>query len=306
MISQMILHLVILVAIYGILAISLNIIVGYTGLFSLGHAAFFGVGAYTSAILSLAGVSFWLSMLAGGILSVLLGLLVGFSTVKLQGDYFCIATLACGQVMNAVFTNWMSLTRGPDGLPGIPYPRIFGYTLSSLPSFALLTLIILGIVLFLTQRLSWSPFGRLMLGIREDAIAAESIGKNVSNVKIQVIMAGAFLAGIAGSLFASYISYINPGNFDINLSILVLLMVVLGGMGNNYGSVVGAFAMVLIPTVLMLAGLPTAFSGAMQELIYGLALIALMLFRPRGLLGESHFLSRSDRVEERETRAASD
>ena len=304
--TQMIFHLIILVAIYGILAISLNIIVGYTGLFSLGHAAFFGIGAYTSAILSLAGVSFWAAMFAGGIISVLVGLLVGFSTVNLQGDYFCIATLACGQVMNAVFTNWMSLTRGPDGLPGIPSPRIFGYTLSSLPSFALLTLIILGIVLFLTQRLSWSPFGRLMLGIREDTIAAESIGKNVSNVKIQVILAGAFLAGIAGSLFASYISYINPGDFDINLSILILLMVVLGGMGNNYGSLVGAFAMVLIPTVLLLAGLPSAFSGALQELIYGLALIALMLFRPRGLLGESHFISRSDRVEERETRAASD
>lgn len=208
--------------------------------------------------------------------------------------------------MNAVFTNWMGLTRGPNGLPGIPDPRIFGYTISSVMGFAILTVIILVIALILTQRLSWSPFGRLMLGIREDEIAAESIGKNVSNVKVQVIFAGAFLAGIAGSLYGSYISYINPGNFDLNLSILILLMVVLGGMGNNYGSVVGAFAMVLIPTVLMLTGLPTAFTGAFQELIYGLALIVLMLFRPRGLLGESHFISGSAKVEEGETRAASD
>lgn len=290
----MIYHLVTLIGIYGMLAVGLNLIVGYTGLFSLGHAAFFGLGAYTSALLSLAGAPVWTGMLAGGMMGALGGWLVGYSTVNLRGDYFCLGTLAFGEITRAVFTNWIGLTRGPMGLPGIPRPSLFGVPIKSVEQYMVLALVFLTLSLVFAERLVKSPFGRVLRSIREDDVAAESLGKNVGRTKIVAVMAGSFLAGVAGGLYAHYITYIDPMGFTLNQSIFILVLVVFGGLGNNYGSIVGAVILVVVREGLRFLGLPSSVSAALQQAIYSVLLIGLMLARPRGLLGEVRFTTREN------------
>lgn len=287
----MIFHIITVIEIYAILTISLNLVVGYTGLFSLGHAAFFGIGAYTSAILTLAGVPFWFGLIAGGVLTGIVGWLIGYSTLKMKGDYFAIATLAFGEIARTIFLNWMGLTRGPLGLPGIPRPSIFGYQFNSVQSFAVLAGIFFIIVLILSQRLVNSPFGRLLKSIREDDIAAESLGKDVGRVKTVAVTVGSVFAGVGGSLYASFITYIDPSSFTLNQSIFILLLVVFGGLGNNYGSILGAALLVIVREGLRFLGLPPSVSAPLQQMIYSIALILLMLLRPRGIIGEKRIRS---------------
>ncbi len=274
-------RLLTLAGVYIILTLGLNIIVGYTGQLSMGHVAFFCIGSYTSAILALRfGVSCWIGILAGMLLAGLFGLLLGLPTLRVKADYLAIVTLAFGELTRLVAVNWIGLTRGPMGLTNIPPIAVFGYPMTGMVSnyYVCLALVLLSIIL--VTKLSRSPFGRAMVSIREDDIAAEAMGVNVSLVKVLVFALGGMLAGMAGGFFAHFNGYISPDNFTYNESVTVLLMLVLGGIGSIPGSVLGAIFLTLLPEALRSL-------DQWRMVIYGLLMIIIILFRPQGLMGNS-------------------
>ncbi len=289
-------HLIILVGIYVILAVSLNLVVGYTGLFNIGHAAFFGIGAYVSALLVLPGpiglgLPWFFGLISGAVVAGIFGFLIGIPCLRLRGDYLAIATLGFGEIIRAILKNWTGLTRGPLGLPGIPKPELFGFVFSSSTLYLTLTLVIAAIVVFLVYRITKSPFGRALKSVREDELAAQSLGKNVVKYKLWALVLGASFAGIAGSLYAHYITFIDPSTFTLVETILMLSMVVLGGAGSNFGAVVGAIILVLLPEPIRFLSLPSSIAAALRQIIYSLALIVLMIYRPEGLFGENSKLN---------------
>ncbi len=287
---EYILHILVITGIYVILTLSLNLIVGYTGLPALGHAAFSAMGAYTSSLLALnLGVSPWLGLLAGAVTAGILGLVISFPALRLKGDYLALATFGSGVIVYSIAKNWVSVTRGPMGLPGIPGFTMFGYSLSGIWSYLILVVCFAAITTFVIARLANSPFGRILRGIREDEIAALAMGKNVSQYKILVFVIGASFAGIAGSLYAHYITFIDPSSFTMMESITILLMVVFGGMGSLSGSFVGASVLVILPELLRFLGMPSSVAAPLRQMIYGLLLVALMLKRPQGILGRYRF-----------------
>jgi branched-chain amino acid transport system permease protein len=284
------LHILIIAGIYIIFTMSLNLIVGYTGLPALGHAAFSCVGAYTSALLALRlGLSPWIGLMAGAIVAAVLGVIIGFPSVRLKGDYLALATFGLGVIVYSIAKNWVSLTRGPMGLPGIPGFSVFGYPLSEIWSFLILVIIFVIITIFICNRIVGSPFGRVLTSIREDEIAASALGKNTVKYKLLVFVIGAFFAGIGGSLYAHYITFIDPSSFTVMESITILLMVIFGGMGSIPGSIVGASVLVIFPELLRFLGMPSSIAAPMRQMIYGLLLIVLMIKRPQGLMGRYKF-----------------
>jgi branched-chain amino acid transport system permease protein len=284
------LHILIIAGIYIIFTLSLNLIVGYTGLPALGHAAFSCVGAYTSALLALRlGLSPWIGLMAGAIVAAVLGVIIGFPSVRLKGDYLALATFGLGVIVYSIAKNWVSLTRGPMGLPGIPGFSVFGYPLSEIWSFLILVTVFVIITIFICNRIVGSPFGRVLTSIREDEIAASALGKNTIKYKLLVFVIGAFFAGIGGSLYAHYITFIDPSSFTVMESITILLMVIFGGMGSIPGSIVGASVLVIFPELLRFLGMPSSIAAPMRQMIYGLLLIVLMIKRPQGLMGRYKF-----------------
>lgn len=284
------LHILIISGIYIILTLSLNLIVGFTGLAALGHIAFACVGAYTSSLLALNyGISPWIGLWIGAFIAFLLGLVIGFPSIRMKGDYLALATFGFGVIVYSVSKNWVDLTRGPMGLPGIPKFSILSFELQ--PVWAYLILVILFVIFtaFVINRIANSPFGRILKSIREDEIASLSIGKNVNHYKLIVFVVGAFFAGIAGSLYAHYITFIDPSSFTVMESIAILLMVVFGGMGSIKGSFIGALILVIFPEMLRFLGMPSSIAAPLRQMIYGFLLIVLMLKRPQGIIGEYRF-----------------
>jgi len=256
----------------------------------LGHGAFSCVGAYTSALLALRlGLSPWFGLLFGAIVASILGAVVAFPAIRLKGDYLALATFGLAVIVYAVAKNWVSLTRGPMGLPGIPGLSLFGYELSSIMSYLIVVSIFVVITFFTIERVVDSPFGRVLRAIREDETAAKALGKDTDRYKLLVFIMGAFFAGIAGGLYAHYITFIDPSSFTMMESITILLMVIFGGMGSLYGSVLGAAILVIFPEALRFLGLPSAIAAPLRQMIYGLLLVVLMIKRPEGLLGTYKF-----------------
>jgi branched-chain amino acid transport system permease protein len=290
MVMEYILHILVIAGIYIILTLSLNLIVGYTGLPALGHAAFFAVGAYVSSLLALNfGISPWIGLIMGASFAALTGVVIGASSLRLKGDYFALATFGFAFIIYSITKNWVSVTRGPMGLPGIPGFSIFGLSLDSTFSYLILVFVFVLITIFIIRRIVDSPFGRVLKSIREDEIAAEALGKDTLKHKLLAFVIGAFFAGIAGSLYAHYISFIDPSSFTIMESILILLMVIFGGMGSIKGSIVGATILVVFPELLRFLGMPSAIAAPTRQMIYGLILIILMIKRPQGLMGRFRF-----------------
>lgn len=281
-----ILNIVIISGVFSILTVSLNTLSGFSGILSLAHAAFFGIGAYTLALLTTKlGMSYWLAFISGGLLAAFFGVLIGLPTLRLKGDYLLIATLGFGEIYTNIMTNFDLLTEGARGITGIPSPSIFGLQFDSDGTFLILLLMISGLCVTCAYLIKKSPFGTILFAISEDEDGVASLGRNVTKFKVTSIVFSAFWAGIAGAFYASYVGYINPNLFTINESILIFTMVLLGGLGSIPGSIIGAVILVVLPEAMRFIGLPNTEAAVIRQLMYGLLLILIMYFRPQGLLG---------------------
>jgi branched-chain amino acid transport system permease protein len=285
-------HLLTVMAIYGILAVSLNLVVGVTGLFNLGHAAFFGIGAYASALLSLAGYPYPVCLATAILLPALAGILVGLPTLRLRGDYLAMATLGFGEITRAVFRNWVGLTRGPMGLPGIPHPTLFGLAIDSPGRWVVTAFAGLALAWLVAELVTRSPLGRVLRAIREDELAVQALGKNPEPFKLQALALGAGLAGLGGSLYAQYIGFVDPSPFTLGTTIFLFLLIVLGGLGNHGGSVAAAFVLLAAREALRFTPLPPSVSAPLQQLVFSVGLVVLVIYRPWGLLPEPRLQSR--------------
>lgn len=284
---EYLIHLAVLFAIYAILGVSLNLVVGYTGLLSVTHAAFFGVGAYTVALLTTgAGMNFFLALLVGIIFAALSSFFIGAVLSRLGGDYYVLGTVGFNFIVLSILINWHSLTRGPLGIPGIPKPSLFGLDFSSNVSFLLITFILLALIYIISQFIVKSSFGRILKAIREDEGAIQMFGYNTFYYKLAIFVIAGGMAAVAGSLFASYITFIDPVSFNVLESIFILAIVVLGGFANLRGSLLGALFLIFLPELLRFVGFPSEIAAQMRQAVYGLLLVVLMLYRPQGLIGE--------------------
>lgn len=284
---EYLIHLAILFAIYAILGISLNLIVGYTGLLSVTHAAFYGIGAYTTAILlTQSGVGFFLSVIFGIILTFIISFLIGLVLSKFKGDYYTLGSFGFNTIVFAVFLNWQSLTRGPLGIPGISKPELFGIDFSNNLNFLILALMFLALIYLASRFIINSSLGRVLKAIREDEEAIQVFGYNTLYFKLTVFVISAAMAAIAGSFFASYITFIDPSGFGLMESVFILAIIILGGLANLRGSILGALFLILLPEILRFVGFPADIAAQMRQAVYGLILILLMLYRPQGLVGE--------------------
>jgi len=280
-------HISILFSIYAILSLSLNLVVGYAGLVSVAQAAFYGIGAYTTAILTATlGFNFFISVIVGILVAAILGFLAGLVFSKFRGDYYVLATLAFNVIIHSIFINWYDLTHGPLGIPGVLKPNLFGLSFSPNLLFFILSLLFLVAVYGVSRFIAQSSFGRALKAIREDESALKVFGYKTSVFKLSVFVASASLAAVAGSLFASYLTFVDPSTFLLTESIFILSIIILGGLGNLKGSLLGAFILVLLPELLRFVGLPDGIAAQIRQALYGLILIVLMLYRPQGLMGE--------------------
>lgn len=284
---EYLIHIAILFSIFAILAVSLDLVVGYTGLLSVAHAAFYGVGAYVVALMmTTLGVNFFLALILGALLAGLVALLIGLVLSRFRDDYFALGSLGFNVIVFSIFLNWQDLTRGPLGIPGIDRPEIFGFVLSENIAFLALTLVLLGLLYAFSRLLVSSSFGRALQAIREDEEALSVFGYRTSLFKLSIFVIGAGMAAIAGGLFASYITFIDPSSFFITESIFILAIIILGGLGSLRGAVLGALVLIILPEALRFVGMSPDIAAQMRQVIYGLILVFLMLYRPQGLVGK--------------------
>jgi branched-chain amino acid transport system permease protein len=268
-----------LTAMYAVLALGLNLVVGQTGLLNLGYVAFYAIGAYTYAILSTRfGLPFWPGLVAGAASAAFMALLIGLSTLKLRGDYFAIVTLGLGEITRIVLNNSDSVTGGPNGISRINRPSLFGYVFSKPLDYYYLILVIAIITVFAMNRLMVSRIGRAWVAIREDEIAAEAMGINTFRLKLLAFVIASAWAGMTGVFFAAKMAFVSPESFTFFESVMILCMVVLGGMGSIPGIILGAFLLITLPEVFR------DFADY-RMLGFGVALVLMMIFRPQGLLG---------------------
>jgi len=282
-----IIHVLIMICIYSILGVSFNLILGYTGLIAMCHAAFFGIGAYTAALLGIHfGVNFLIGIAAGMVVTGIIGLLVALPAIRVRDEYLIVTTLALLMIIYTVMMNWIDVTRGAAGLTGIPRPRLLGLEIST-PTQFLPLMAIFGLLCFLiSRRIVTSPFGRALKALREDEVAAQALGKNITSFKIRVFVIGGALAAVAGGLFAHYMAYISPFYFTLTESIFIFAVVIIGGAANLWGPVVGAILLVSITEALRFMAISPLIVGFTRQIAYGLILILFMCFRSQGLLGE--------------------
>jgi branched-chain amino acid transport system permease protein len=289
-----------IVLIYVVLSSGLNIVVGFTGLLDLGYAAFYAIGGYFTAIVFVQllrnryGVDidglwwlFWVNLLLGGLLAAVAGILIGYPTLRLRGDYLAIMTLAFHEIIRIVSNNWVGLTRGPSGISGVPSPEIGSFSLGGSFRLYYLALGIAVVTLFLIGRLVRSRIGRAWTAIREDEVAAEAMGIHTSRYKLLSYASGAFFAGVMGVFLAHYLNFIHPSNFKLMESFVILCLVVLGGMGSLAGPVAGAVIWISVQEWLrdfeFIQTHPEVRGMAM-----GAILVLLMVFRPQGIFGGRH------------------
>ena len=284
---EYIIHLLVLISIWSILGISLNLVVGYTGLLSITHATFFGVGAYATAILMTSyNWNFFLAMIVGAIIAMAVSLVLGAILGKFKGDYYALASFGFNIIAFSIMLNWQDLTRGPLGIPGIGRPEIFGFVFRENTHFLILAAVLTLLTYLLSQYIVGSSFGRVIKAIREDEQTISVFGYNTKIYKMIVFVVAAGLAAVAGALFASYITFIDPSSFSLNESIFILSIVILGGLASNKGVFWGTVFLILLPEALRFVGFPTDVAAQMRQVVYGLLLLFLMMYRPQGFMGE--------------------
>lgn len=285
MIENYLINILIFMCIYLILAISLNLTLGYTGLLNLGHIALFGIGAYTSAILTKEGFPFIIGFILAGIIAAIFGYILILATKKLKGDYLALATLGFSFVISSLMINLVSITRGPLGIPGITRPHIFNLIIKSNFSYLIFAIIICIITVFIISLIVKSPFGRLLQATRDDELSLRVLGKNTNKLKYKSMIISGFFAGIAGNLFAHYIGYIDPTPFSLTNIILVFTIVIVGGIASIKGTIVSTIIIILIPELLRFLAIPNTILGPTRQIVYSLILLGIILFKPKGLFG---------------------
>ena len=279
-ISRVRMRLFVMIALYAMLGMGLNILTGYTGLVSLGHAGFYGVGAYVCALLQTRlGLNFWVSILVAGLVAALIGFLLGLPSLRLSGSYLSIVTLGFCEIVQMILKQWESVTNGNYGVRNIPKPNFFSIELNLQNGGFLVLIMILVLLTGLgCLALKKSNTGRAFLAIRDDELAASMMGIKTSRYKILAFVISAFITGIAGGFYCELNGYIEPTNFIFNISILILSVVIVGGLGTIRGMVFGAALLQLFPEVFR-------FLNEWRFVVYGLLLVLMMRFRPQGALG---------------------
>ena len=289
-------HMLIYLSIYAITALGLNVVVGYCGLLTLAHAGYFAIGSYTYAICTLHfGWGFLPSLALGVGIAVLLSTALSVPAWRFKGDLFVMVSLAVQAFLFSMLYNWANpqapsfwgnLTNGPYGLAGIPPPVILGIKLNTLGSLtAFFILIALGCIA-LIRRLLHSPWGRMLKAMRDDELALRGLGKDVRLAKLEAFAISCAICALAGVMYASYVSYINPSVASLDESILILCMVLVGGIGNIRGPLFGALVLLAIPETFRLLQFPSVIAANARLLAYGLLLILMTHFRPQGLVGD--------------------
>ncbi len=278
--DQYVIRVLCLIGIYCMLTLSLNLIAGYMGQTSMGHAALYMMGAYFSGLLgSKFGWPFWITLIFGIIGGAIGGLILGLATMKLSASYLAVITLAFGEVMEAVVLNWTSVTNGPLGVRNIPRPNLFGWELTPTNGgFYWLMLVLVIVAVLVSKSVVESKFGRAVRAIKEDELAAKLMGVHTAAYKVKTIVLSGAMAGMAGAFYASMNRYIDAATFSFDISMTILCIVIFGGLGSIPGMIVGSTILIAFPEVLR------SFADY-RYVVYGLLLILMMRFRPQGLLG---------------------
>ena len=275
-----------MVVIFGVLAVSLDLLIGYTGLFTIVHGALFGMGAYTSAVLAKAlGIGFWGGGVAAMAAGALVSLLIAIPSMRISGHYLVLASFGVQEVLHALYLNLDSVTGGPGGLRGIPRPRLFGAEIASNGAYLGLYSLLAAVLVLFIVALVRSPFGLLLKAIREDELVPQALGKPVVALKVKAFMVSGASAGFAGAMYAHYITFISPETFDVHASILILSTVLIGGMGTLWGPFLGALVLITLPEALRFLPLDSATLGPLRQIVYGTVLVLFCFLRPRGLAG---------------------
>jgi len=273
------LDVAVLAGIYIILALALNVVVGFTGLLNLGFVAYYAIGAYSFALLNTKlGLGFWSALPLSVVITTAAGFIFAAPAIRLKGDYLALVTLGFGEIVRISLNNWDSFTRGPNGISGIDAPFFFGISLAALSSFYYLVLFFVVIAVIVIKRVYASKIGRAWIALREDEIAASAMGIQSTRYKLYAVSFGAFWAGLAGCLFAAKMRFISPESFTFMESVLILCMVILGGLGSIAGVIVGAIILVVLPEALRDIQM-------YRMLALGAGIVLLMIFRPQGLFG---------------------
>lgn len=277
--SRYIVNVAILCLLYAILSLSLNLVTGFMGITTLGHAAFYGVGAYTAAILSTRfGFSFLVTFVLAAIVASVFGLLLGAPTLRVSGRYLTIVTIGFCEITRLVELNWVELTRGPMGIPRIPAPELFGYKMSTPTAKYYIALVLLVLTVVLVYNITNSRIGRCISATKGDGLAASAMGIDTAKYKLMVFVISGAIAGLAGAFYAHYMSFVDPNSFSYDQSVLILSMTILGGLGSIQGSIIGAIALIVLPELLR-------DFVQWRQVIYGLILAVMVIYKPNGLLG---------------------
>lgn len=281
------LHIGIMIGIYGMLVYSLNLLTGLGGLLAMSQAAFYGIGAYAYALLSLHfGLPFFTTLPLAIIICGLIGWVFGLAVLRFKNETFILATLGFQMIVFVTLYNWTTLTKGPYGISGIPRPGICSFTVESIPEFFVFTVIIFLIVYGISLLICKSPFALSLKALRDNEQAAETLGISPKRQYVRAMIVSCALAAIPGCLFASYVTYIDPTSFTLQESIFIISILLVGGSGNLKGPMCGVVLLLILPEALRFVGMPDSIAANMREIIYGLLLIILMYMQPKGLAGD--------------------
>ena len=280
-------QVLVFIAIFNILALSLNLVLGWAGIFSAMHAVFFGIGAYLTAFLVIqGGVPFPLDLVASVVITAMIGGFTAGPLMRLTQDYVLVGTLALQLVFSAVFLNWTGGTGGSYGVYGIPRPSLGGVSVVTPSHYALLAMVVVALCFLFVRQVAHSPLGLALKGLRQDPVLAESLGKDVSRQRVVAFALGGGVAAVAGGLYARYVGYINPQSFDVLQSLNILIYVVVGGLGNLWGTVVATSVLVMVPQVLRFIPATSTAVPHIQLTLLGALLLLLVRLRPQGLIRE--------------------
>ncbi len=286
---EYILHIAIMICIYVVLVLSANLPIGMANLLTMCQAAFYGIGAYigTFFLMQFNLPFIVLALIVMGCTG-LFSLIISYASVKLKNDYFILGSLGFQMIAYTILYNWTDVTRGPYGIPGIPSVKLFGFNeVNGVYGYFALSLAVVAVTVWLFSRIKHSPFGRVLKAMRSDELSVKVLGRNTTLLKVQTFFLSAAFSGLAGLIYASYVSYIDPTSFTLDESIFIVTALFIGGIGNVKGPVLGAVFVVVMPELLRFVGLPDAFAANLRQIIYGLALVIVMFVRPQGLLGEN-------------------